>query len=1146
MKKLFLFASAVALLAGCSKELAEVAAVDPVINGSNKIVASYESDAETRSYFNGERMAWNSGDALGVISQEDGSGNANFGYGGEAFYGDLMSVTGNDFFIYYPWKEDKNTTDLTSVKFTIPSKQKYNHLHSSDSKYGSFASGIVPAVAKASIDGEKSIDSELEAEMLPVATYLAFPIHGNGKAKTIELQIKNGNDYLDLASTISVDLTKESEETNSQKKTETIFFTPTVQEGGEKKIILDCGEGVRITENLKWFLFVVNPNFELKGALEFEVKVNGEPLDSYELPATTNMTVKRNGLQALNGKGFEWIEGTTGSYVIKTAEQFIEYAYAATNGYLEGAPEAMFTDEDHSALKTAMIVEPLDMSSINVEDRLPDYEDENGEWDAYKKAVFYDWYYKNGNAIETIGGKLQYSIVGNVAGEAAVIEGLNVIGNGVFVGSTKPDEEAPVVSKIVLKNTTVTSKEKAACFVTENVWYFDALDVTVDGGELKAATAKSKALFNNVQSCKLVDESFNIELTNDAYPTGVALYANSLDVYTDTENTKDITLGSEFFTADGKDVLFGQVVAQGRDDKDLAMNGTILTVPSYDAAKAVINKINETVEYAGGWFSVVTRKADKTVDTSYWTGLRFQPYTGALRFNNDGVMTAEEFVYAIDNGATIDLTNNICLLYKSYKAGNVSKSVVVNGNDFTISQVTVTNGLAGAKTNTTFNDLTIRATFLDVDKATDTPYLLAKSGIAKNVKAEILTYRYNNGVESAKDGIVAGLFYEGTIDQLVKTTGCEVSGATKYSNKELTDKFGALYAKVNADLANETNKYTVPAYKGAYDPFAVMTVVCSSETVDGLHSGNIYVTFEGTVPTPASAYVNWELKKGEISDGFSVSFLAKGESTTANQAVYDGSAYVDSTEELQNVIGSMEPGEKVTIKLVDGDFSLKNTSSAQFTWPKNAEITFVGNGAENTTLTNFDYTTAEGTTVVFENLTLSVFENTTNHTAMGLKGAKAVTLKNVDIVGEFHAFAGDCTFEGCSFYYGGGANNTMTRYGLYIETAGKTTLTNCVFDTACKKDVNLETKAILVYSAMDGSGYNSITGDIEITGCEFKAGTTPTQKAAIEIHSELFKEGKNSTLTISNTTYDAETYKGGLYREVSGVDPTQFYKVVVK
>ena len=222
-------------------------------------------------------------------------------------------------------------------------------------------------------------------------------------------------------------------------------------------------------------------------------------------------------------------------------------------------------------------------------------------------------------------------------------------------------------------------------------------------------------------------------------------------------------------------------------------------------------------------------------------------------------------------------------------------------------------------------------------------------------------------------------------------------------------------------------------------------------------------------------------------------------------------------------------------------YSLKKASNAQtVVWPSNKKLTFIGGGKE-TVLADADYFTAEGCEIEFKDVTLKVFENTTNHTALGFKQAAKVSLTNVEIYGEFHAFAGDVTFNNCSFYYGGGGSSNGSRYGLYCESAGKTVISGCTFDTSCKADGNsTETKGILVYSDQG----NKEMGDIDITDCEFNVTGKVSTKAAIEIHSEKFE--KAGTLNITNTTYTDNGYIA-LWREInnSTQEETKFYTVIV-
>ncbi|MCH5330450.1 MAG: hypothetical protein J1E04_05730 [Alistipes sp.] len=303
-------------------------------------------------------------------------------------------------------------------------------------------------------------------------------------------------------------------------------------------------------------------------------------------------------------------------------------------------------------------------------------------------------------------------------------------------------------------------------------------------------------------------------------------------------------------------------------------------------------------------------------------------------------------------------------------------------------------------------------------------------------------------------------------------------------------------------------------------------------------TGGKFWKFDPSDSSSENPHANW------VAAGYkSVKTVIDGEDWYV--VVPDDTIELSSTEtnNLAEAISALaESGAtEATILFKDnGTYSLKAVpNTQQVVWPSDTKLTFIGNG-KDTNVENADYFTAQGCEIEFRDLTLKVFENPTNHTAIGFKQATKVSMTNVDIYGEFHVFAGDASFEGCNFYFGGGGKN-QTRYGLYCESAGKTTLKDCVFDTSCKTDSDRETKGILVYSAQG----NTEMGDIDIDGCKFIVTGKKSTKAAIEIHSELFE--KAGTLTISNTTCQEDGYQYGLWREINGGNnqPTTYYTVIV-
>ena len=245
---------------------------------------------------------------------------------------------------------------------------------------------------------------------------------------------------------------------------------------------------------------------------------------------------------------------------------------------------------------------------------------------------------------------------------------------------------------------------------------------------------------------------------------------------------------------------------------------------------------------------------------------------------------------------------------------------------------------------------------------------------------------------------------------------------------------------------------------------------------------------------------------------------------------------VGGAEDFQSAFAGIKDGDIIVLSA--GDFDCKTV-----TWPKNGvAVTIKGNG-EDSKLTNLGYVPTDNCDVTLEDLNLFV-EKGGSSTSFGFQNANSVTLKNVKVMGEFHTFsAKNAVFEGCYFVHDG--VNAADRQGLWCDGYGKTVVKDCIFEVIPPDQPGNETKAILIYSTT-----NTDMGDVEVTNCTFKKGLT-SAKACVEIHSENFT--KAGTVTITGCTWDAETYKGGLWREIYNVqddnhnkgDETTFYTVYV-
>lgn len=832
MKKLLFFASAIALLASCSKNLTEDVAA-PEVKGTNKIVASYEMNAETRAHFNGIKLAWDRGDALGVFAntaveaEEDDAKttdktNAYFGYDGTVFYGDLMSVSGSNFYIYYPWNEGKKIEDNV-ITFTIPATQNFNHknngMAANGVAYGSFASGTVPAIGEASLEGEKTEDSELATEMKPLASFISLPIHGSGLIKKIKLEIKNSEgEALALAGNVTVTL-EEDEETEE-------FFTAEFDEqSSDKAIVLNCGEGVTITETNKFFMFVVRPELTLNSEEEFCITINDETEAlSYKLSKLEKPhVVGRNKIQPINDKaGYLWVEGATGSYLIDDAYDFLQYAYAATYGVdKDTTPKELLVVEDGevkepAALRPATIIKPITFEGLQPAD--VKWGDAM-KYSEYLQTVLKSYIEKGG--IETIGGgdnSVAYSITGKVAGTnpAATITKLPVVGNGIF-----GHKEQSTVKDIILDGATVNAGNAVnAYFLTDVIAtnYTAFTGITVNGGTLTTtAENAAKSLFKQVYTVWLGAAQKNV--TVNAYPADTK-FANTLYV------NGMATLDSQYANAEG--VAFNHISGHQSGI------GAIVTVVNAAAAE----KFVKAIDLSGTgtkWFSVVTRvaaaetpapaadAAEPAVATSFWTGLK------ATAVNDDGVFTAEELAYNVSTNAALSiLTNDIDLLNGKWEnvvnEATTYNFTVVDGKKSMTENYTISNVNLVVDENSKFNpgktdaylslfgyranvkNLNVKGIAIDEAKlpeAIKNCYAagLASVGSANNVKVEnatIATETFTKTTDDYHQGETGAMFAYATDLQNVFVTNSTITSKAK--------KFGYIAGKLHFD--NSKNEYT--------------------------------------------------------------------------------------------------------------------------------------------------------------------------------------------------------------------------------------------------------------------------------------------------------------------------------------------------
>lgn len=931
MKKFLLFASVVAVLASCSKEMTEDLAA-PTFEGTDTIYAGYAGDETTRTYIDSYlQYQWSAGDALGVFDAEAGMSAKSIQFSwveGNKFSGSLKSFTGKTYFGYYPWnRATKLTTDGEIKNLYINDTQSYNFVNE-EAVHGTFAATEAPAVAYCK---ELAEDGAPVFTFHPVVAYLRVPVYGQGTVKTVAMKVtdKGGNDVM-LSGEFSVDVSglKDGKaltetEVSGAKYSHIDVKTFSPLQGGNTVLTLDCGQGVPVSDDITkptYFWFVVPANLNLAEAkVTITITgVNDEEKQEFErqydatnvvapaiFPGRLNnvqeaVITTENGETTVTNQPFHWIEYAKDAYLINNEEDFIKYVYAATT-----SPENITAKEadsykalvlEDNNLKTGLIVaEELDFTTFEAGNAHDKYNK-----DKYLDEAVYNWYYKtNSNAIKTIGGGAGYSLVGNTAsGNPVVIKGLKVKGNGIFTvnGTTTAD-----VKNITFDNATVTVPATItdnAYFVAQNTYYCNFSDVHINGGIL-VSSAEKTAIFDVVQSCSLNGKV----LTIDNPVTGAVLVANELDVYAGDEGKEvyNQTITDKYFTTDG--VKFGVIVSQSK--------GVVVEVPTEANAAAYIKAMyigNETDKYAAaqGWSSVMAE------GTSYWTGFVPTDGTEALsQVTTTKVVTAEALARFAKTGCgqNVTLTNDIVLSHsKLWVADGTSGSLTIKGNGKTISTFNLGKfGLFGNLT-TTIENLKVTNGFVNVEAKDAKPYLFANTGVATNVTVERISYKIPANAKIV-DNVVAGFFYEADIETAGKTTGSfalTVDPEHKYSDNYKFDvnggdiKFAQYYACVGVELGAKT--YEVNA--NVANAFGLYNFYC---TDNNNHDDATDIVFASNRPDVENITYRWDATRGSIGNKHTVYFKNKGQARTDNYVWYEG-----ILSDVASVSAAASRGENVT------------------------------------------------------------------------------------------------------------------------------------------------------------------------------------------------------------------------------------------
>ena len=934
MKKLLFFASAVARLASCSKDMTEDLAA-PSVKGNSKVIVSYAGDNEaTRTHaesngVGGYYYRYDTGDALGLFDAALTADKTNAYYGwvdGNIFEGDLQVMEGDKFYGYYPWSRGTEVNN-SSIDLYINAEQLYNHKdytpENGKENPGSFSAAEASAVAY----GTAIDDTTADLTFYPAVSYMRVAVVGQGKVAKMTVKMTDAQGtVVPLAGTVNVALAGLKDGSalteDGRLAATAITFTAegTASDANYGEVALNCGKGVELDKDTPtYFWFVVPAYLDYSGkTLTITIygkddKVGQEFTRPYEASTTPNVTVAGNArlVRQVTEAGnvpFNWIEGAKGAYIIDTPEKFLMYAYAATYEKIgetaidevKGA-EDLF-DEDGS-LKPALVVKPIDLDPVAFDKKISNVYEDVTAMTAFAKAVFYDGYKQN-SSIETIGGARTFAIRGLVdAGVKPVISNLTVKGNGMFFDGGLNYQPASVVKNLTFSSVKVNAKGvkdiAAASFLLARLRSGNVVDastaienVAVDANCAIEADANVNAAIIGVVHAGGAEVSFEeAKIVNNTE----IQFADHLYVMGDLEFDETISVDDFNTILVNK---YGNVNVGGQA-------GAVVTVADGDAAKAFIAKeaISRKAEAGSAqpWYSVIDAN-----QTSYWTGLV------ATAPRGDDYFTAEELAYVVakgnDENTPVVMTNHITLLNKEWTAAEGIKVYVKNTKNYYISDVKSTNSLFGDEAyveNVTIDKIAVA-----------TPYMLAKTGTAKNTTIKGGVFDIEDEVD-----VVGGLFFEAEADVAAKTTGCQV----KASNVPADAAYGALYGKVGIDLGHQI--YTFPAT--ATDAYGVFD--CYSDKDHEGHASATKIVFpEMTAETMpnAKAIVKWNTAKGTIGANHTVFFLTKEEADlpvdkidTQNYIMYGGQ--VTTQDSFTDAIKNAEGG--ATIKLAKGVYTLPST-----------------------------------------------------------------------------------------------------------------------------------------------------------------------------------------------------------------------------
>lgn len=735
------------MLGSCSKDDTEVTPAE--VKGKVAFTASMTLGEanETRTHLENGKYMWDKGDMLHasvvggnlttipfVLSgepKEDGT--ADFAVVEE----DLNYLGEGPYYLTYP--EDVKvggTAEAPEVTVTIPATQRY--------RTNSFATTTAPAVAVI----DKYEGATTKVAMQPVSSFIVAKVSGFGELKSMKLEMKNGKTTYALNGSGTVSFAKGT--------TQYALESVTPASSAVKGVTIDFGAGAgNLTDGALQLWFVVPANLDLAGTtLTFtptfkkgDATEDGDPVaitvsENYKGPNGTSK-LARNAFAAVN------VAVTPkGSVLVSNEAELVKYLYAVglTTSAFDDV-NAEYIDEDNN-FKTAVIAKDLNFSS-----------------DKFDATKFYD----NEDKLMTdaLGAYVQNNSMIESIAEGANIEGL---GDGVTIKGLAVDGGLIGANEVTLTNLTIDgAKVKSSSFLG----YLPAFSgVTIKNAQL-TGEATVKAMFGGIDSSLL--PSLNSDKVNIEFSTG----DNAVEYLTPKLTLKGDVDAADYANYFG-DVLRVKTIAASDATSSPVIYGLVAGKPVENVLAAL--EVNEKGALVNP-ISVLSGEGAEAI--SYWTG-------ASAESDGDDYLTAEELAYAVNNGGSVTLKNNIDL------QGEQGKSWTVGGTSISID-------VAQDPKTEKYLDVTISNAMVDkavLSSDVATFSLFGNHVTVSNVKVKDVAIKASV-VEGAAGTLVGGLGYKGSANN-VEVENLTIDVAKDVVMRALTPEIGGLISAPTAASENNT------------------------------------------------------------------------------------------------------------------------------------------------------------------------------------------------------------------------------------------------------------------------------------------------------------------------------------------------------